>query len=133
MPFGNTIVEGFVMSLSNKFDENIEYKEVYEIVEKVFCLNKELLSLGKEISEKTLSTKISAYQAMFPKALKAKSKVNMGIVTETYCFLNKNIDIDELMLILISRNKKEIEIINFLLTNKEAKRKDILFFLHLEN
>ena len=124
VPFGNTIVEGFVMSLSNKFDENIEYKEVYEIVEKVFCLNEELLSLGKEISEKTLSTKISAYQAMFPKALKAKSKVNMGIVTETYCFLNKNIDIDEYVN-THSRNKKEIEIINFLLTNKEAKRKDI--------
>ena len=69
VPFGNTIVEGFVMSLSNKFDENIEYKEVYEIVEKVFCLNEELLSLGNEISEKTLCTKISAYQAMFPKAL----------------------------------------------------------------
>lgn len=65
VPFGNTIVEGFVMSLSNKFDENIEYKEVYEIVEKVFCLNEELLSLGKEISEKTLCTKISAYQAIF--------------------------------------------------------------------
>ena len=124
VPFGNTIVEGFVMSLSNKFDENIEYKEVYEIVEKVFCLNEELLSLGKEISEKTLCTKISAYQAMFPKALKAKSKVNMGIVTETYCFLNKNIDIDEYVN-THSRNKKEIEIINFLLTNKEAKRKDI--------
>ena len=42
---------------------------------------------------------------------KAKSKVNMGIVTETYCFLNKNIDIDEYVN-THSRNKKEIEIIN---------------------
>ena len=82
-----------------------------KIVEKVFCLNEELLSLGKEISEKTLSTKISAYQAMFPKALKAKSKVNMGIVTETYCFLNKNIDVDE-YINTHSRNKKEIEVVS---------------------
>ena len=111
VPFGKTIVEGFVMSLNNNIDSNIDYKEIINIVEKDFCLNDELLELGKKIKDMTLSTGISCYQAMFPKALKAKSRVNLNIKTKTICYLNKNFNIDEYIL-NNSRNKKEIEIIN---------------------
>lgn len=79
VPFGSQIVEGFVLNLSNKYDPSMEYKEVINIVEKTFCLNEELLELGKFISDTTLSTRISAYQAMFPKALKASVKANINI------------------------------------------------------
>ena len=37
-----------------------------------------MLELGKFISKNTFSTLISAYQAMLPKALKAKNKVNIN-------------------------------------------------------
>ena len=86
VPFGKSIVEGFVMSLNNEIDSSMEYKEIIEIVEKTFCLNEELLSLGKYMKEKYLSTLISCYQAMFPKALKASNKTNLNIKTKTMVY-----------------------------------------------
>ena len=102
VPFGSQIVEGFVLNLSNKYDPSMEYKEVISIVEKIFCLNKELLELGKFISETTLSTRISAYQAMFPKALKAGAKANINIKKDVYVSLNKEMDVDNYIVVLRS-------------------------------
>lgn len=123
VPFGNQTVEGFVLNLSNEKLKDIEYKEIKTIVEKTFCLNEELLELGKVISERTLSTRISAYQAMFPKALKASVKSNINIKIESYASLNKNENI-ELYIETHKKNKKEIEIIN-LLKEKDILRKEI--------
>lgn len=123
VPFGSQIVEGFVLNLSNKYDPSMEYKEVISIVEKIFCLNKELLELGKFISEATLSTRISAYQAMFPKALKASVKANINIKKDVYVSLNKEIDVDN-YIVNHKKNKKEIEILN-ILKEKDVLRKEI--------
>ena len=121
--FGSQIVEGFVLNLSNKYDPSMEYKEVINIVEKTFCLNEELLELGKFISDTTLSTRISAYQAMFPKALKASVKANINIKKDVYVSLNKEIDVDN-YIVNHKKNKKEIEILN-LLKEKDVLRKEI--------
>ena len=83
VPFGKKIVEGFVLDIKNEKDLQVEYKEIIKIVESLFCLNEELLSLGKFIQSKTLSTLISAYQVMFPKALKASNKTNINIKVKT--------------------------------------------------
>ena len=123
VPFGSQIVEGFVLNLSNKYDPSMEYKEVINIVEKTFCLNEELLELGKFISDTTLSTRISAYQAMFPKALKASVKANINIKKDVYVSLNKKIDVDN-YIVNHKKNKKEIEILN-LLKEKDVLRKKI--------
>ena len=123
VPFGSQIVEGFVLNLSNKYDPSMEYKEVINIVEKTFCLNEELLELGKFISDTTLSTRISAYQAMFPKALKASVKANINIKKDVYVSLNKEIDVDN-YIDIHKKNKKEIEILN-LLKEKDVLRKEI--------
>lgn len=123
VPFGSQIVEGFVLNLSNKYDPSMEYKEVISIVEKIFCLNKELLELGKFISEVTLSTRISAYQAMFPKALKASAKANINIKKDVYVSLNKEMDVDN-YIVNHKKNKKEIEILN-ILKEKDVLRKEI--------
>lgn len=123
VPFGSQIVEGFVLNLSNKYDPSMEYKEVINIVEKTFCLNEELLELGKFISDTTLSTRISAYQAMFPKALKASVKANINIKKDVYVSLNKEMDVDN-YIDIHKKNKKEIEILN-LLKEKDVLRKEI--------
>lgn len=123
VPFGSQIVEGFVLNLSNKYDPSMEYKEVINIVEKTFCLNEELLELGKFISDTTLSTRISAYQAMFPKALKASVKANINIKKDVYVSLNKEMDVDN-YIVNPKKNKKEIEILN-LLKKKDVLRKEI--------
>ena len=123
VPFGSQIVEGFVLNLSNKYDPSMQYKEVINIVEKTFCLNEELLELGKFISDTTLSTRISAYQAMFPKALKASVKANINIKKDVYVSLNKKMDVDN-YIDIHKKNKKEIEILN-LLKEKDVLRKEI--------
>lgn len=124
VPFGNNIVEGFVLKIKDEKDENIEYKSIIEIVEKKFSLNKELLELGPKIQKMTLSTLISAYQVMFPKALKASKKTVINIKTKTMVVLNEDININN----YIEKNqkkKKELEIINRLLKEKEIERKEI--------
>ena len=76
VPFGKQTIEGFVLEI--KDTSSMELKEIYSVVDHDIILNDELLLLGKEIQRDTLSTLISAYQVMLPKALKAKvgAKVN---------------------------------------------------------
>ncbi len=78
VPFNNQKLEGFVLDITDNIEE-IEVKDIISVVDNEPILTKELLELGKYLSDETLSTLISSYQAMLPKALKAKngSKVNI--------------------------------------------------------
>ena len=71
VPFGRQTLEGFVISFVK--DVDYETKDIIEVVDEDEILNEELLELGKIMQEKTLSTLISCYQVMLPKALKAKN------------------------------------------------------------
>ena len=79
VPFGPKTLEGFVLDITNTFDKEYELKEIIELIDKTPLLNDEMLYLANEISKKTLCTKISAYQVMLPKALKASHKTNIKI------------------------------------------------------
>ena len=78
VPFGKQTLEGFVLSISENTNSKIELKDIIKPIDDEVILNEELLELGKFIKRKTLSTLISAYQVMLPKALKAdkKTKIN---------------------------------------------------------
>lgn len=78
VPFGKQTLEGFVLSISENTNSEIELKDIIKPIDDEVILNEELLKLGKFIKRKTLSTLISAYQVMLPKALKAdkKTKIN---------------------------------------------------------
>ena len=78
VPFGKQTLEGFVLSISENTNSEIELKDIIKPIDDEVILNEELLELGKFIKRKTLSTLISAYQVMLPKALKAdkKTKIN---------------------------------------------------------
>ena len=65
VPFGKQNLEGFILEIKTNSDR--ELKEIYSILDKDVILNDELLLLGKEIQNTTLSTLISAYQVMLPK------------------------------------------------------------------
>lgn len=123
VPFGKTIVEGFVLNIHN-IKEEINYREIYRIVEKDFYLNDELLELGKYIKETTLSNLISCYQIMLPKALKASQKTNINRKYETFVKLNNNINLID-YIENHQRRKKEIEIIEFLKEKKIIKKNNI--------
>ena len=71
VPFGRQTLEGFVVSIVK--DVDYETKDIIEVVDENEIFSEELLELGKIMQEKTLSTLISCYQVMLPKALKAKN------------------------------------------------------------
>ena len=98
VPFNNREIEGFVMDIKDSFSNEYQLKEIIELIDNEPVINKEMLYLGEEICKKTLCSKISAYQAMLPKALKALHKTNIGIKKERYLVFNKSqIEIDEYM------------------------------------
>ncbi len=110
VPFGSMTLEGFVLEIKSVCEENYELKEIISLVDTDAILNPELLYLGKKIKEMTLCSLISAYQAMLPKALKAKNKVNINIKKDRYIILNKEKDI----------------IIEYINQTKYKKQKEIL-------
>ena len=75
VPFGRRKVEGFVIETGN-FSTNYELKDICDVVGEI--LTPELIDLGKYMSHKTLSSLISCYQTMLPKALKASIKTNIN-------------------------------------------------------
>ncbi len=118
VPFGKQKLEGFIMEINNSKTDDL--KEIYEVVDKDVILNEELLKLGYYIKDKTLCTLISAYQAMLPKALKAK---NNTIINKSYNkYIELNISKEELSSIKL--NEKQQLIINEIKNGNNSK--DIL-------
>lgn len=89
VPFGKMELEGFVVEVKDSSD--IEVKDILDVIDDEAILNSELLELGKKIQEDTLSTLISCYQIMLPKALKAKNGQVINKKFDTYYYLNKDI------------------------------------------
>ena len=118
VPFRTNTVSGFVIDFdSNPLD--YEAKEVIKVVDESRVLNDELLELGKKISEKYLCPLVYSYQAMLPKALKAKSKNDFKIKTQSYVKLNDNVDASDI------KYKKQLDIINLLKDNESVLKSSI--------
>ena len=109
--FNNREIEGFVLSLFDNYDGEYKLNEIISLVDDEPILNDEMLYLGREICNKTLCSKISAYQVMLPKALKASEKTNIGIKKDRYIVLNVSVDVvDEYL--LKCRFENQIKILN---------------------
>lgn len=116
VPFAHQTLEGFVLNVIDSSDIDCELKEIIDVVDTDVILNEELLSLGKYISETTLSTLISAYQAMLPKALKAKNGVVISKKMEHYLVLG---DISDIKL-----NDKQEVIVDMIKETGRVLKKD---------
>lgn len=92
VPFGRQNLEGFVVGLSDCYNGEQDLKEIMELVDLNPILNEEMLWLGDEIAKRTLCSKISAYQVMLPKALKASFKTDIKIKYDKYLVLNVSKD-----------------------------------------
>lgn len=90
VPFNNKLIEGFVMEIIDNYNDKYDLKEIKYLIDEIPVINKEMLYLGEEICKKTLCSKISAYQVMLPKALKAKHNTNIKIKNKRYLVFNKN-------------------------------------------
>ena len=116
VPFGRMNLEGFVLEIKDSKTTSKDLKDIIGIIDKDIVLNKELLELGKVMRDNTLSTLISCYQVMLPKALKAGSCGN--IKYDTYYKLNNKYED-------IKLNDKQKEIIE-LVKNGPILRKELV-------
>ena len=119
VPFGRMELEGFVLEIKTEKDTDKELKDIINVVDSEIVLSSELLELGKWMSSDTISTLISCYQVMLPKALKAKNGSNVNIKFDTYYRINENIEIEKL-------NSSQEKIINYIREKGIALRKDLL-------
>ncbi len=118
VPFGYQKLEGFVLEI--KKSSSRELKEIIRIIDEEIVLNEELLILGKQMQKDTLSTLISCYQVMLPKALKAKKGTVINKKYDIYYHLvDTNIDINKF-------NENQKKIINLCLKNEKVIKKDLI-------
>ena len=117
VPFGKQNLEGFVLSIKKESAVD-NLKSIIRIIDKNIILNNELIELGKRMREDTLSTLISCYQVMLPKALKAKKKVLINKKYDTFYRLNKNYN--------YKLNSTQSKIVNLFFKTDLVKRKDIV-------
>ena len=118
--FNHQILEGFILSLKKEDKSTYELKEIIDVVDVDVILNEELLELGKKMKESTLSTLISCYQTMLPKALKAKVNTQINKKMDTFICLNKEYSLDGIKL-----NDKQNKIISTLKEKEEVLKKEL--------
>ena len=106
VPFNNQKLEGFVLEILEDTLDEFDIKDIIDVIDSEVILTNELLMLGKWISNDTLSTLISSYQVMLPKALKAKNGSNVNIK-----YL-RMVEIDNLNIELSDKQKEIIDKIN---------------------
>ena len=54
VPFNNKLIEGFVLNISNQYNEEYELKRIEKLCDEEPILNQEMLYLGEEIQKKIL-------------------------------------------------------------------------------
>lgn len=116
VPFGKQTLEGFVLEIKDSSD--LELKDIFAVVDKDIILNEELLTLGKEVQRMTLSTLISAYQVMLPKALKAKASKEVPRKYETFYKL----EVSD----YVATSSGQQRVLDLFLDHSLVPRKDIL-------
>lgn len=120
VPFGRMTLEGFVLEIKDSKSTDRELKEIIDVVDSDIVLNSELLELGKVMSKNTLSTLISCYQVMLPKALKAKSNSSINIKYDTYYSLNNDYDKS------IKFNESQKRIIDLVIEKSKVLRSELV-------
>ena len=116
--FGSRNIIGFILDIKDYSD--IEgLKPIKNIIDKDVVLTDELLDLGKWMKEETLSTLISCFQVMLPKALKAHNN-NINKKYDYYYSLNNEIDLS-----LYKFNSKQKLIIS-MCKNKSVLKKELI-------
>lgn len=125
VPFGTKIINGFVTKIINDYAEPYELKEIDSIVDKYLCLNKEMLELGAYLQQKTLCTKIAAYQTMLPSSLKVNS--NSKDLSKYLIYIELAMDEEKIndYITKYPNRKKQIEILNDLKQNKKILKNTI--------
>ena len=122
VPFANRIINGFVTNIISSYTSEYELKTIDSIVDEYLVLNEEMLSLGTYLQEKTLCTKITAYQTMLPSSLKVKDKKQKDYSKYLeYVELKAEPSVIEAYKSKHKTAKKQIEVLNLLNIEKQLK------------
>ena len=124
VPFGKTICNGFILSISDTYNDEYEIKSIYQIKNEEIVLNEELLELGKYLKETTLCSLISAYEAMLPSDVKVRSNKDHNKYV-SYILLNWSSYDTEKYIEEHKRSKKQIAILEELINEKEILKTSI--------
>lgn len=82
VPFGKRTINGIIINIKNNNDTDFETKNIIEVIDNETLLNKEMINLGKYMSETYICSLMSCYQSMIPSALKFnKKEVNIKYLT----------------------------------------------------
>lgn len=115
VPFQNRTLEGFVLNiLKEKPISQYEIKDIVRVIDNEVILTDELFELGKYLKKITLSSLMSCYQVMLPKALKAKHGTIINKKYKTYLELMNNS--------FIPKTEKQKQIINLLNIDRQEKK-----------
>lgn len=122
VPFANRIINGFITNIIDSYTSEYELKEIDSIVDEYLVLNEEMLSLGTYLQEKTLCTKIAAYQTMLPSSLKVKEKKQKDYSKYLeYVELSADENIVQEYKLKHKTAKKQIEVLNILKIERQLK------------
>ena len=116
VPFGKQTLEGFILKIHDT-KPDYELKDIIKVIDKEEILNKELLELGKEISDSNVCNLVSVYQAMLPRGYKAKAGETIKDKKVSYVRIIDRIRANEFL--KISKSTKQKEIIEKLLIKDE--------------
>ncbi len=125
VPFATKLVNGFVTNIKEEYSDTYDLKTIDSIINPEINLNKELILLGEYLSNTLLTSRISIYESMLPSVLKIKNNDKISNKYETYIILNKSEEEIKKYIENNKRNKKQIEILNDLLVNKEILKNTI--------
>lgn len=125
IPFGSKTINGFVTNIKNNCENNFEIKEIVDVVDRELVLNEEMLEMGKYLQEKTLCSLITAYKTMLPSSLKVKTKKHNYDLYDTYVVANVREEEINDYINLNPRSKRQIEILEAILLDKEILKKTI--------
>lgn len=117
VPFGHQTLEGFILKISDTYNNEYEVKEIIKQIDEEPVLNNEMLELGKYMSKKTLCNLITCYQTMLPSALKAKNNFNVSKKYISYIILKNENNI---------KNEKQKQIIEILKNNEEVLKSELI-------
>ena len=124
VPFGNNKLNGLVLEIVNYTDVE-DVKEIIDIVDRDIILSDELLKLGKKISDDTISSLMSVYQAMMPSSLKIKTQTSNYQLYDEFVVLNKEENQIKEYIENNKRSKVQNNILNSLLNGEEINKKDV--------
>lgn len=124
VPFGNNKLNGIVLEIVNYTDVE-DVKEIIDIVDRDIILSDELLKLGEKISDDTISSLMSVYQAMMPSSLKIKTQTSNYQLYDEFVVLNKEENQIKEYIENNKRSKVQNNILNSLLNGEEINKKDV--------